>query len=63
MTLSHDSRAPSRSVQSALRTLDLERAGISAMTQALSETALAQAFDAAVEVMRAATGRVKAQKK
>ena len=58
MTLSHDSRAPSRSVQSALRTLDLERAGISAMTQALSETALAQAFDAAVEVMRAATGRV-----
>ena len=58
MTLSHDSRAPSRSVQSALRTLDLERAGISAMTQALSETALAQAFDAAVEVMHAATGRV-----
>lgn len=58
MTLSHDSRPSSLSVQSALRTLDLERAGISAMAAALSETALADAFNAAVEVMRAATGRV-----
>ncbi len=43
---------------SALRTLELERIGIAAMETALASGSLAAHFDAAVDLLRGATGRI-----
>ena len=58
MTHMHDTQTPPRAIVSGLRTLDLERAGIAALAAALAEGELAQAFDDAVAMIHAATGRV-----
>ncbi len=53
------SRGPNRpATQSALRTLGLERAGIASIEDALADDAQAARFEAAVELLRAATGRI-----